>query len=97
MLIDVSFISLREILPAIRRWADKSTVILAMAKPQFETTDVSLKHDGVIKNERARRQILASLEQYFRKDFVVDNKADSRIFGLKGNRERFYKLIPSRN
>lgn len=92
ILIDVSFVSLREILPLLKRLARPDTVIVAMAKPQFETRDPKHKHNGIIKNERIRRDILASLETWLKRDFIIEAKADSRIKGSKGNLERFYKL-----
>ena len=96
ILIDVSFVSLRDVLPSIYKLADKQTVIVAMAKPQFETRDDKLKNNGIIKNERIRREILTSLETWMRRKFVVIAKADSHIFGTKGNRERFFKLTCSK-
>lgn len=96
ILIDLSFVSLREIMPSLKRLADKMTIIIAMVKPQFETADNNLKEKGVIKNERIRRQILNNLEYYFNKDFIIISKADSHIPGVKGNKERFYKLKRSK-
>lgn len=91
VVIDVSFISLREILPTVARLSNKGTRIAAMVKPQFEAGD-SAKHKGVIKNDRMRRDILQDFEQWARKSFVVVDKADSEVAGTKGNRERFYLL-----
>lgn len=92
VVIDVSFTSLRDILPHIADLSTKQTVIVAMVKPQFEAINSSLKHKGVIKNDRMRRDILKSFEDWARQYFVVQDKADSDIAGAKGNLERFYKL-----
>ena len=92
ILIDVSFVSLRDILPDIVRLSSKKTLIIAMAKPQFETKLDNQKNQGVIKNERIRREILNDLELGLKQRFVLLAKADSKISGLKGNKERFYKL-----
>lgn len=92
ILIDVSFISLRDILPALLAVADKQTEIIAMCKPQFEAGD-NKKHDGVIKNKTMRREVLKSFEQWLAKNgFRISNKADSEVSGKKGNVERFYLL-----
>ncbi|MFO0881889.1 MAG: TlyA family RNA methyltransferase [Candidatus Saccharimonadales bacterium] len=91
IVIDVSFISLREILPHIAAISGKNTKIAAMLKPQFEAGDGS-KHKGVIKNDALRRQILKDFEQWVKKYFVVVAKHDSEVAGAKGNRERFYLL-----
>lgn len=89
---DVSFISLREILPHVAKLASKDTYIVAMVKPQFEATAGNVKHKGVIKNDRMRRDILKDFEQWAAKHFVILDKADSSVAGEKGNLERFYKL-----
>lgn len=91
VVIDVSFISLREILPAVSRLADKQLQIIAMVKPQFEAGD-SHKHKGVIKNDRVRREILKDFEAWTQKLFKIIDKADSEITGAKGNLEKFYLL-----
>ena len=91
VVMDVSFISLREILPHIAKIVGPKTQVVAMLKPQFEAGD-SFKHKGVIKNDTIRRQILKDFEQWVSKNFTVIDKADSEVAGAKGNRERFYLL-----
>ncbi len=91
-LADVSFVSLREILPAVVQLSSRHSRIVAMVKPQFEAKLSSLKHKGVIKNDKLRREILKDFESWVQKYFVVLNKADSAVQGAKGNRERFYLL-----
>ena len=92
IVIDVSFISLREVLPHIaRNLASNQTEVVAMVKPQFEAGS-KLKNGGVIKNDNERRQILRDFEQWVKQYFVIKNKADSAVAGAHGNRERFYLL-----
>jgi 23S rRNA (cytidine1920-2'-O)/16S rRNA (cytidine1409-2'-O)-methyltransferase len=50
VVIDVSFISLREILPSVARLSTPRTQIVAMAKPQFEA-GAGAKHSGVINSK----------------------------------------------
>jgi len=92
VVIDVSFISLREVLPHIARLCGPRTEVVAMVKPQFEAGAANLKHKGVIKNDRMRRDILKAFEDWAKQHFVVREKADSDIAGSKGNVERFYLL-----
>jgi 23S rRNA (cytidine1920-2'-O)/16S rRNA (cytidine1409-2'-O)-methyltransferase len=89
---DVSFISLRQILPHVATLVDVNTDIVAMVKPQFEAAQAALKHKGVIKNDRMRRDILKDFEAWTQEDFKILNKADSEVPGSKGNVERFYLL-----
>ncbi|CAN5385073.1 TlyA family rRNA (cytidine-2'-O)-methyltransferase [soil metagenome] len=89
---DVSFISLREILPSVKKLCDKDTQLAIMVKPQFEAGQSSFKHKGVIKNDKIRRDILRGFEDWAHQYFVILDKADSDVAGSKGNRERFYLL-----
>jgi 23S rRNA (cytidine1920-2'-O)/16S rRNA (cytidine1409-2'-O)-methyltransferase len=92
---DVSFIYLRDILPSVSELCTQKTDIVVMVKPQFEVNvdrSANLKHKGVIKNDRMRRDILKSFEDWARQYFITIDKADSDVAGAKGNQERFYKL-----
>lgn len=92
IVIDVSFISLREILPHIaKELSGPNTAIVAMVKPQFEAGKHQT-HKGVIKNDGVRRQILKDFELWTKELFVIQDKRDSEVAGSKGNRERFYLL-----
>jgi predicted rRNA methylase YqxC with S4 and FtsJ domains len=51
-----------------------------------------MKHKGVIKNDKMRRDILKDFEAWVKEDFVIIDKADSQVSGSKGNLERFYLL-----
>jgi 23S rRNA (cytidine1920-2'-O)/16S rRNA (cytidine1409-2'-O)-methyltransferase len=97
-LIDVSFISLREVLPHISKLITYDSIIAAMVKPQFEAHQQSqdksaeYKHKGVIKNDAIRRKILKDFEDWAKKYFKIIDKADSTVAGSKGNLEKFYLL-----
>lgn len=89
---DVSFISLREILPHVaENLMNTNTILIAMVKPQFEAGRHQV-NKGIIKNDKVRRQILSDFEDWARKYFIVLDKKDSEVAGSKGNLERFYKL-----
>ena len=90
---DVSFISLREILPHVaKNLMQPSTQLVAMVKPQFEAGRGQVTK-GVIKNDKVRRQILADFEEWSQRYFVVRDKRDSDVAGQKGNVERFYLML----
>ena len=89
---DVSFISLREILPHVaENLMNTNTVLIAMVKPQFEAGRHQV-NKGIIKNDKVRRRILSDFEDWAKKYFVILDKKDSEVAGSKGNLERFYKL-----
>jgi 23S rRNA (cytidine1920-2'-O)/16S rRNA (cytidine1409-2'-O)-methyltransferase len=92
VLADVSFISLREILPSIANLSSKNTSIAVMVKPQFEAGAADI-NKGVIKNGTLRRKILKDFESWTKESFRILDKADSEVAGSKGNLERFYLLM----
>lgn len=92
IVMDVSFISVREILPhVVRELSSKTTQVAVMLKPQFEAGRDQV-NKGVIKNDAVRRQILRDFEMWAKQYFVITDKRDSEVAGSKGNRERFYLL-----
>ena len=92
VVVDVSFVSLREILPYLgKNICSPATELYVMLKPQFEADRTQMSR-GIIKNNTVRRQILRDFEAWVKRFFVVVGKADSELAGAKGNLERFYKL-----
>ena len=86
--IDVSLVSLRNILPALARFLTGNGSIIALFKPQYETRDPAKLYHGVIRDVEDSRQLL--------NDFIVwaggngwnvMNWIESPIKGLKGNTE----------
>lgn len=90
IVVDVSFISIQKIIQAICRLAAKDTLIILMAKPQFETASKDQLNRGVVKNKSIRRHILQKFEQDIKKYVQITRSMDSKIAGEKGNVERFY-------
>jgi 23S rRNA (cytidine1920-2'-O)/16S rRNA (cytidine1409-2'-O)-methyltransferase len=91
VVMDVSFVSSRELLPHIATLCNVQTRLIIMVKPQFEAGKDQV-NKGVIKNERVRRDILSSFETWAKAKFVILDKADSGVSGSKGNTERFYLM-----
>lgn len=91
VVIDVSFISLREILPSVVKITPTAQII-AMVKPQFEAGRNGTVN-GIVKNNSVRRKILQDFEIWCRTNNLnILNKRDSEVKGSKGNQERFYLL-----
>jgi 23S rRNA (cytidine1920-2'-O)/16S rRNA (cytidine1409-2'-O)-methyltransferase len=88
---DVSFISLRQVLPSISKLSKSTTQIIVMVKPQFEAGKQQINR-GVVKNDKLRREILKDFEAWCKDRFLIVAKADSKVAGSKGNLERFYLL-----
>lgn len=92
VVIDVSFVSLRQILPSLVGMIDRRTLVVAMVKPQFEADRAQLLGSGIVRNDRVRRDILKAFEMWAKSAWTITQKADSDIKGAHGNQERFYVL-----
>ena len=91
--IDVSFISLAKVLPAIRSCLDDDGDILALVKPQFELDRHRVGSRGVVREPAARREAITGVAEAARRlDLRVRGMASSGLPGPKGNRESFLWL-----
>ncbi len=62
--IDVSFISLRLILPAVRQWLAQKADVAALIKPQFEAGPRQVGKGGIVKDTAVHRQVLAQILEW---------------------------------
>jgi 23S rRNA (cytidine1920-2'-O)/16S rRNA (cytidine1409-2'-O)-methyltransferase len=87
--IDVSFISLAKVLPAVAACLDEGGEILALVKPQFELGRGRVR-GGVVRLADERREALLSVARAVRDiGLGVKGFAPSGLPGPKGNRETF--------
>jgi 23S rRNA (cytidine1920-2'-O)/16S rRNA (cytidine1409-2'-O)-methyltransferase len=87
--IDVSFISLTKVLPAVAECLAPGGEILAMVKPQFELGKERVGR-GVVRDDNDRREaILFVAEVAVRLGLPIRGFASSGLPGPKGNRETF--------
>ena len=59
--VDVSFISLRLVLPVLHRVSSSEAQCVALVKPQFEAGRTQVGKGGVVRDERVHRQVLAEV------------------------------------
>ncbi|HEX2360232.1 MAG TPA: TlyA family RNA methyltransferase [Solirubrobacterales bacterium] len=91
--VDVSFISLSELLGPIAAVADEDLDLLAMVKPQFELGPELVGRGGVVRDPEHRRaaiRLVAAAAEGI--GLVVRGLASSGLPGPKGNRESFLWL-----
>lgn len=62
--IDVSFISLRKILPAALPFIDKGACIISLVKPQFEVGRYEVGKGGIVKDEQKIKRTVDSIKEY---------------------------------
>ncbi|MCC6643378.1 TlyA family RNA methyltransferase [Candidatus Peregrinibacteria bacterium] len=85
IVIDVSFISITLLIPALLRITDRESEIIALIKPQFE---VGARHDGVIIDQKILNKILTKVRQAFLDaDFEIQQEMPSAVKGKEGNQE----------
>jgi 23S rRNA (cytidine1920-2'-O)/16S rRNA (cytidine1409-2'-O)-methyltransferase len=89
--IDVSFISLRKVLPAVLACAAERFDCLAMVKPQFEVGRERVGSGGVVRDPADRRAALIAVGECARDELgaAVLGYASSGLPGPAGNRETF--------
>ena len=86
--IDVSFISLKLILPAVRKWLAAEGQVIALIKPQFEAGPESVGKGGIVRDAAVHRAVLEDVlgwagDQGWR----VGGLIQSPIQGTDGNVE----------
>ena len=90
IVIDVSFISLTKVLPAVLACAAARYDCLAMVKPQFEVGRERIGKGGVVRDASARRDALVLVGSFaVGLGASVAGYASSGLPGPKGNRETF--------
>ncbi|HYI80055.1 MAG TPA: TlyA family RNA methyltransferase [Thermoleophilaceae bacterium] len=92
--IDVSFISLRKVLPAVLACAAERFDCLAMVKPQFEVGRGRVGSGGVVHEAADRRAALVAVGESVREEIgaTVLGYASSGLPGPAGNRETFVRI-----
>lgn len=90
---DVSFISLKLILPHIHRLLISSGAAVALIKPQFEAGKSALNKKGIVKSEAARRRCVSEITSFAEQcGFGIIGTAESPITGGDGNVEYLLAL-----
>jgi 23S rRNA (cytidine1920-2'-O)/16S rRNA (cytidine1409-2'-O)-methyltransferase len=86
--IDVSFISLALVIPAVLPFLRRPAWVIALIKPQFEVGRGQVGRGGIVRDETQRetamQKIVAQAQQH---GLVSIGTLDSPIYGQKGNRE----------
>ncbi|MEM7008323.1 MAG: TlyA family RNA methyltransferase [Thermodesulfobacteriota bacterium] len=88
IVIDVSFISLTMIIPAVLQFLKPKGYLIALIKPQFEVGKGEVGKGGIVKDENKHKQVIEKVTQH-----LVELKLDvlgviqSPILGAEGNKE----------
>lgn len=91
--IDVSFISLRLILPAVRGLLREAGEVVALVKPQFEAGKAEVASGGIVRDPAVHLDVLRRLADFAEVDgWEVRGACVSPIKGADGNIEFFLHL-----
>ncbi len=91
--IDVSFISLRLVLPCVAKFLAHGATVVALVKPQFEAGMKQVGRGGVVRDDGIRQEVARRIQEVAQ-DLGFEHLGlfDSPVPGKKGNREIFLGL-----
>jgi 23S rRNA (cytidine1920-2'-O)/16S rRNA (cytidine1409-2'-O)-methyltransferase len=91
IVMDLSFISLRSVLPAVWPFLRKGGTLVALVKPQFEAGKAEVdKGQGIIRDDAVRLRVLDEVRTFALRELpgaTVRGEMDSPVHGADGNRE----------
>lgn len=86
--VDVSFISLKLVIPKVLEFLKPRGEIIALIKPQFEVGKDEVDRGGVIKDPEKRKKVVQEIKNFFESlNLKVTGIIQSPIAGQKGNIE----------
>jgi 23S rRNA (cytidine1920-2'-O)/16S rRNA (cytidine1409-2'-O)-methyltransferase len=92
--VDVSFISLKLVLPATRRLIAPAAPVIALVKPQFEAGRASVARGGVVRDPAVHAAVLTDIADWASAaGWRIVATVPSPITGADGNREWFIWLV----
>ncbi|MFY2557720.1 TlyA family RNA methyltransferase [Corallococcus terminator] len=88
IVIDVSFISLTQVLPSVLRFLEPGGLLAALVKPQFEVGPDRVGKGGVVRDAAARQDAIDTVTAFVREQgLTVRGLIDSPVPGPAGNVE----------
>jgi 23S rRNA (cytidine1920-2'-O)/16S rRNA (cytidine1409-2'-O)-methyltransferase len=95
IVVDVSFISLEKVLPALLH-AGPSAEVVALFKPQFEVGRAEVGKGGIVRDSAAIEAAAMRFRTWCDANgHSVAGEAASEVAGAEGNREIFFHLLPA--
>ena len=86
--LDVSFISLRLILPAVKKWLTDTADIVTLIKPQFEAGPKQVGKGGIVKETAVHQQVLRDIIHWAQNNgYALVDLMQSPVKGSDGNIE----------
>lgn len=96
--IDVSFISLSKVLPALKLLLSGDAQVVALIKPQFEAGREKVGKKGVVRDKAVHREVIESVFGFAHDNgFKILDLTYSPVKGPEGNIEYLYRLSLDEN
>lgn len=94
--VDVSFISLKMILPKVYELLNENACAAVLIKPQFEAGRSGISKNGIVKDRKVHLRVLREIDEFARETgFVCEKYTYSPVKGGSGNIEYLVKLCRS--
>ena len=85
---DLSFISSRLVMPAVRRLLAPDARVVVLVKPQFEAGRNEVPRGGIVRSEEVQRRVVEEIARFgIELSLEVVGQIPSPILGARGNRE----------
>lgn len=91
LVMDLSFISLKSVLPAVWSFLRPGGTLIALVKPQFEAGKAEVdKGQGIIRDDAVRARVMAEVRDFALRELPgaqLRGEMESPVHGADGNRE----------
>ena len=94
--VDVSFISLEKVFPALDGLLKDKGEVIALIKPQFEAGKDLVKKGGIVDDPAVHQEVINNILKKVRSDFLFLNLTFSPIKNYPGNIEYLVYLIKNK-
>lgn len=93
--VDVSFISLTQVLPSVQKLLKPDGEIIALIKPEFELGAAARDKRGVVRGENNLQKAIEKIKSWARgNNWKIKGLIESPVKGAQGNIEYLIYLIP---
>jgi 23S rRNA (cytidine1920-2'-O)/16S rRNA (cytidine1409-2'-O)-methyltransferase len=97
VVLDVSFISLKLLIPTIVHWMSRDAHLVALIKPQFEAAAAEVEPGGVVRSPKVQARVVSNVVAWADEQGLgVKGTIESPVKGPKGNREFLLWAIKGR-
>lgn len=98
VVMDVSFISSRKIIPHFHGVLGAEGEAIVLVKPQFEVRKREVRKGGVVRDTRLHERVIEEMSQFLdAENFTVRGMKESPIKGSCGNREFLFHFTPRKS